>query len=274
MKVFNEIVGESINIPDEPQRILSLAPNITETLFMLGLEKQIVGVSYFCNKPEEAKKKPRVGSYMQINIDKIRELEPDLVLTTTGAQRDVNKKLIKEGIPVFPLMLPTSVYGILENVWIIGNLTNRMEEARRVIEGMVERIRKISSKKPIRRYKIYWEICLGSPYTTGAPSYVDTGITLAGGENIFNDVRMNYFKPNFDDLRKRNPDIFIYEPSPGQSIEKTKLLEMIKERNLEGISAVKKDLIFIVPSDFFAHYGPSFLDAVEWLNDLLNSLTD
>lgn len=272
MEVFNEILGVKLKVPDEPERIISLAPNITETLFMLGLEEKIVAVSYYCNKPPEAKKKPKVGSYWKADFEKILNLKPDLVLTTTGAQRETNKKLLEKGIPVYPLQLPTSIHGILENIWVIGNLTNRIDEARALIEKLEEKLMRVLQNKPGRRVRVYWEICLGGPITAGAPSYVDTAITLAGGENIFKDKRQNYFQPDFEEVKQRDPEIFLYEPQPNKEMTIEKLKEMIKERGWEEVTAIKRNNIFITESDFLAHYGPSLFDAVEWLNSKINEI--
>ena len=273
MEVYSDILGMKINVPDNPKRIVSLAPSVTETLFMLGLDEKIVGVSYFCNKPDKAKSKPRVGSYMQVNFDKLLGLEPDLVITTTGAQRETTKKLIEKGVPVYPVPLPISAYGILENIWTIGNLVNKVNEARKLLDSLSMKIAKIINNKPEKALKVYWEINLGGPITAGSPSYIDSGFTLAGGTNIFGDKRMNYFQPDFNEVREKNPDIIVYEPQPGRKITKEEIIKTFIERGWENINAVKNDNVFVTPTDFFAHYGPSFFEAVEWLNNKLNELS-
>ncbi|MGQ4892209.1 MAG: ABC transporter substrate-binding protein [Candidatus Njordarchaeia archaeon] len=254
MEVFNEYLGEKISIPDEPRSIVSLSPNITEILFMIGLDEEIVGVSYFCNKPEKAKTKPRVGSYLNVDFEKIKKLEPDLVLTTTGAQRETNKKLLKMGIPVFPVGLPTSLYGILENIWIVGNIVNRIEEARELIKSLEAKISNILKNKPRKVYRLYWEIDLGDPITAGAPSFVDTGITLAGAKNIFGDIRKNYFQPDFQEVKERNPEVILFEPQPTKKQNLDDLIATLKERGLGNIDAVKFGHIYITPSDFFSSF--------------------
>lgn len=272
MEVYNEILGVKLKIPDEPKKIVSLAPNITETLFLLGLKEEIVGVSYYCNKPEEIKNKPRVGSYINVDLDKLKELEPDLVFTTTGAQRETNKLLVNEGLPVFPIPLPTSVHGIIENIWVIGNLVNRLDEARKLVEDLTMKLSKVMVNRSDYKPRVYWEVSLGGPITAGAPSHVDMGISIAGGVNIFNDVRVNYFKPDWDEVKRRNPEIFIYEPQAGKEIDMDSLMKLITNRDLSDIDAVLNGNVFLVECDFFAHYGPSFISAIEWLNNKIREI--
>ena len=82
-----------MEIPDNPKRIISFSPAVTETLFMLGLGENIVGVSAFCARPEEARKKRKVGSYNSVSFDLLRSLHPDLIFTVTGYQREFALKL-------------------------------------------------------------------------------------------------------------------------------------------------------------------------------------
>ena len=83
-KLFNEILGRVVGVPDKPTRIISFSPAVTESLFMLGLGPSIVGVSAFCARPPEARKKRSVGSYNSVSTDLLRSLKPDLIFTVTG----------------------------------------------------------------------------------------------------------------------------------------------------------------------------------------------
>ena len=87
-------MGREVTFPFPPKRIVSLAPNITEILFSLGLDEEIVGVSIHCNFPEKAKSKVRVGSYISLDFEKITSLKPDLIIATgAGNTRDMVDRL-------------------------------------------------------------------------------------------------------------------------------------------------------------------------------------
>ncbi|HYA91351.1 MAG TPA: ABC transporter substrate-binding protein, partial [Thermodesulfobacteriota bacterium] len=97
-QTFIDEVRREVTFPFPPERIVSLAPNVTEILFGLGLDEEIVGVSIHSNFPEKAKSKVRVGSYIRLDFEKIASLNPDLIIATgAGNTRDTVDRLGKLG---------------------------------------------------------------------------------------------------------------------------------------------------------------------------------
>lgn len=137
MKIFNDILGEYIEIPENP-RIISLAPSLTDTLIQLDAWDNVVGISIYCKIPEKYPEKPRVGSYLKVIYKRLDELNPDLILLTTGAQRNIISELKEKGYNVYPTPLTVSVDGILDILYIIGNIVRKREVA-------LERIRSYHS---------------------------------------------------------------------------------------------------------------------------------
>jgi ABC-type Fe3+-hydroxamate transport system substrate-binding protein len=88
VKVFSEVLGTEVPVPDSPRRIASFSPAATETLFQLGLGERVVGVTAFCARPSEARSKRKLGSYNTVRAEVLEELNPHLILTVTGYQRD------------------------------------------------------------------------------------------------------------------------------------------------------------------------------------------
>lgn len=117
-----------------PQRIVSPAPSITETLFALGLDDRIVGVSDYCDYPEAAKTKPSVGGYWNPSLEAITALNPDLVLTD-GYQEDPYAKLVSLEIPVVVLQ-PADIDGIYHDIRLLGNITGTEQTAEQLISNM------------------------------------------------------------------------------------------------------------------------------------------
>ena len=128
-RLFSEVLGSEVLVPDSPQRIVSFSPAATETLFLLGLGEKVAAVSAFCARPEAARAKRRVGSYNSVRDDVLAGLRPDLVLTVTGYQREFALRLSKK-YPVYPLELPVSVAGIVDFVNKVGLVTGAAEPAR------------------------------------------------------------------------------------------------------------------------------------------------
>src|SRR5512139_3275520 len=135
-RTFIDETGREVTFPFPPERIVSLAPNITEILFSLGLDEEIVGVSIHCNFPEKAKNKVRVGSYISLDFEKITSLKPDLIIATgAGNTRDMVDRLGKLGFQTY-VIYPKNFEGILKSIDHIGQVVNRDREARAIIEGM------------------------------------------------------------------------------------------------------------------------------------------
>lgn len=120
--VFVDALGREIILPTEPRRIISLAPNITEILYYIGLGDRVVGVTRFSNYPPEVKDKPVVGSYIDLNVEKIIDLAPDLVIgTVDGNRKKVVDLLEQAGIPVF-ITNPTNIKGIISAITTVGRV--------------------------------------------------------------------------------------------------------------------------------------------------------
>jgi len=118
-------MGRPVNIIHAPQRIVSLAPGITETLYALGLDDKIAGVTTFCDWPAAALAKPRIGGFTNPSIEKIIALKPDLILATAdGNRKDTVQQLERLGLPVY-VTNPLDTRGVLKSILHIGEITYR-----------------------------------------------------------------------------------------------------------------------------------------------------
>jgi len=124
-RVFHEILGDYADIPETPKRIVSLYPSVTESLVQIGSLEELVGVSSHCHLYVKGLKKVSVSSATEVNYKRLEEMKPDLILTTTGIQREVAKALHSKGYHVFPIPVAWSLYGIIANVLLIGALVGR-----------------------------------------------------------------------------------------------------------------------------------------------------
>ncbi|MDA4128716.1 MAG: ABC transporter substrate-binding protein [Thaumarchaeota archaeon] len=268
--IFNELLGEFVQLPETPTRMISFSPAITETLFMLGLGEHIVGVSAFCARPPEARLKKRVGSYNTAREDLLRDLRPDVIFTVTGYQRDFAFKLSKS-FPVYPFELPVSVSGIIDFVVKLGLVVNAAEEARDLSAKLIRSLPKAQHSS--RRPSTYVEIDLGGPVSFGAYSYITDALHLLGAESIFANVRSEWLTPNFEEVKGADPDIFFYEGKMFSNFDKADFESLIAERGWKNLNCVKNSHCFITPGplDFLAHHGPSFIQStLPWLEEKLS----
>jgi iron complex transport system substrate-binding protein len=281
--VYNEILGKEIKVPVEPQRIVSFAPAITETLFDLGLGDRVVGISPFCARPlGEVRRKARiVGSYNTVNLKLLRELQPDLIFAVTGYQRDFAKDLSNtklsdasdnaEQFPVYPLELPVSVAGIVDMVRKISLVTGQHENGWVLSRSLLDAI---SSVKRIEGSpNIYVEIDLGGPVSFGALSYIIDALHILGGRTAFDDTRVEWLKPDFEQVVRLDPDVFLYEAKMYSKFDQGMLRTLIEKRGWSGLKAVRCSNFFLTPGplDFLAHHGPAFIRQVmPWLSEKLD----
>ncbi|NPA07245.1 MAG: ABC transporter substrate-binding protein [Chloroflexi bacterium] len=254
MRFFNDFLGREITIPTPPQRIVSLAPDMTEMVFRLGLGDAVVGISSFCHRPaEQLEGLPRLGSYLKIAWSRLEALKPDVVLTTLGAQRETAYRLLDAGYPVLALPVPLSIFGILENVRRLAAALGVAERGEHLNAQLAETLTRWRGALPPLR--VYWEIDLGGPITAGPLTYVNDALHWLGLRNIYADLEAGYVAPDDTETRARAPEIILYEPTRTRNPERA--LERMKDRL--GLAHVP---VVLLPHDALAHYGPALIDEV------------
>ncbi len=268
-RLFSEILGREVEVPDSPSRIVSFSPAATETLFEIGLGDRVAGVSAFCARPPEARKKRRVGSYNTVSEDLLKELRPDLILTVTGYQRDFAVSLSRK-YPVYPLELPLTVAGIADFVAKVGLVTGAREGARTLASAL---LRKMGSIAKGPRLLAYVEIDLGGPVSFGAHSYITDALNFLGARSVFEDRRCEWLAPAFSDVSREDPDLLVFEPKMVADRDRGAPGKLLEERGWTGLRAVKSGNCFVTPGslDFLAHHGPSFIrEALPWLRKTMD----
>ena len=255
-------------VPEKPMRIVSFSPAATETLFMIGAGQRVAGVSAFCARPPEAKAKRKLGSYNTVRHELLDELEPDLIITVTGYQRDFAVGLSKK-YPVYPLELPISVAGIVDFVVKIGLVAGAPDAARELGGSL---LRQLGQVRRVGGARVYVEIDLGGPVTFGAHSYITDAVRLVGCSSIYEGERSEWLKPDLKRVAEVDPDAIIYEPKMFSDFSVVDLQQLMESRRWDQLRAVRDGTCFLTPGplDFLAHHGPSFItEAVPWLEQKL-----
>ena len=265
---FKDEVGREVAFPFPPIRIVSLAPNITEILFSLGLDEEIVGVSIHCNFPEKAKSKVRVGSYISLDFEKVTSLKPDLIIATgVGNTRDMVDRLGKLGFQTY-VIYPKNFDDILKSIAHIGQVVNREKEARMIIEGMRKRSQRvIELTKGLPRPKVFIQIGDAPVVTVGKGSFADDLIRLAGGENIAKKEKEVYPRFGMEEILKRSPEVIVISSmNPKGDYQK-----IIQEwTRWKTIPAVKNGRIHLIDSDLLDRPSPRIIDGLEELAKVLH----
>jgi iron complex transport system substrate-binding protein len=267
--VFNEILGREVNVPDDPRRIISFSPAVTEALFMIGMGDAVVGVTPFCVRPAEARSKRKVGSYNTVSEETLRTVDPDLIFAVTGYQRAFAVAL-SEKRPVYPFELPVSVAGIIDMVVKLGLVVGREREGRKAASTLLSNLSRV---RPVAKaMNVYVEMDLGGPVSFGAYSYITDAIAMLGCTTPYAEARAEWLTPDFGDVIRRGPEVMIYEAKMFSKFTEADLEKALRSRGWWGAEFTKPRHLLLAPGpfDFLAHHGPSFVtEALPWLEKSL-----
>ena len=244
-----------------PQRIISTIPCITETLYALGLEDKIVGVTENCNYPANAMNKEKVGREI-VNAEKVISLKPDLILMLEDAQRPDIEKLKKFKLPVKTIN-PHSVEEVIKVIGDIGEITGTKEKANEItadIRSRLERVRQKSSNWP--RPKVFLVVGYRPLITTGQGTFIGDILHLAGGENIVKNARSPYPEWSMETLLKDDPEVIVIMDGVVEQ------REVMSDRRWASLSAVRNNRIIFIDPDIISRPGPRVINAVELLAEL------
>ena len=261
-------VGREVSLLFPPKRIVSLAPNITEILFNLGLDEEIVGVSIHCNFPEKAKNRVQVGSYISLDFEKIISLNPDLIIATgAGNTRDMVDRLEKLGFKTY-VIFPKNFDDILQSIGHIGQVTNREAQARVIIEGMRKRKQRVVElTRGLSLPKVFIQIGEAPMVTVGKGSFADDLIRIAGGENIAGREKELYPRFGMEEILKRSPEVIIISSMNPKGDYQKILGEWTRWKT---IPAVKNGRIHLVDSDLLDRPSPRIIDGLEEIARVLH----
>lgn len=257
--VLTDGAGRQVKIERRPERIISLAPSVTETLFAIGAARQLVGVDKFSDYPPEAKRKEQVGGIIDPNLEKIVALKPDLVLTLKS--NDMLPRLEKLGLTVF-VVEPRNLAEVYDSIKVLGRITGTESAAGQVVAHMQARVRAVADKvaglHADKRPGVFYEVW-PEPLTTAGPNtFIHDLIDLAGGRNVFADAREQWPQVSAEVLVQRNPAVII------TSFDKSvKDLKQKKRPGWEKIKAVEDGRVYLVDQNLIARPGPRIVDGLE-----------
>jgi iron complex transport system substrate-binding protein len=265
---FIDEVGRRVVLPHPPKRIISLAPNITEILFSLGLDEEIVGVSIHCNFPEKARGKVQVGSYISLDFEKITYLKPDLVIATgAGNTRDMVDRLGKLGFPTY-VIFPKNFNDVLESIDHLGQVMGREKEAMGIILGIKQRRQRvIELTQGLSRPRVFLQIGEAPIVTVGKGSFADDLIHLAGGENIAGKEKEMYPRLGMEEILKRSPEVILIS-SMNPKGDYQRLLQEWSRWKM--IPAVKNGRVHLINSDVIDRPSPRIIDGLEEIARILH----
>ena len=246
--------------PAPYKRIVCMAPNITEAVFALGCGDIVVGVAAFSDYPPQAKDKPSVGGYINPSFERLIALQPDLVIAHGRAEK-VDRFCRNNDISLLRVEM-SDIETIYSGVMTLGEAlgcSSRAEQLCDEIRRSLHELRQLTTAYD--RPRVF--LCLGRTsgslrdiYTVGPSSFLSELIEVAGGENIFDEVTLEYPQISKESLQKRRPEIII-EPRPGQDLSTTDEAALRSDwQRMADLPAVKTGRILVPTDDYLLIAGP------------------
>lgn len=248
-----------------PKRIISLAPNITETIYALGTDSLLVGVTDFCDYPLNAKQKEKVGSLLDPNLEKITSLNPDLIfMTTEGNSKYTYLNLKSNGFKVF-VANPNDINGINRMIMNLGALLGKKEVGNKIVERINDSKKYYTLEKQNNKaISCFLIISLNPLITVNRFTYISELIDLSGFDNIYKNELLEYPNVNYEDVLIKNPECIFFLCDTANAGFVNETLSEIKKR-MNVVDAVKNNKIFAVDENILSRPGPRVMEGVKLL---------
>ena len=258
---FHDDLGRVVRIPAAPQRIVSLAPNLTETVFALDLGARLFGDTDFCDYPAEARMRTRVGGPIDPDLEQIVSLHPDVVLATRSLNRAVTvEALDRLGIPVYTTD-PRTVQDVAASVRRLGEVLGAKSRGEALAAQMEQRLAELARRlkgRPLRR--VFFVVWLDPIISTGPNTFIADALRHAGAESVVN-VSQDWPQINLEEVLRQNPDYLVFAGTHPDDPQAT-IQSLRKRPGWSSLDAVRLGH-FAVVSDALARPAPRMLDAIE-----------
>jgi iron complex transport system substrate-binding protein len=256
--------NREVSLDKVPERIVTLSPGATETIYALGKESTLVGRSDYDDYPAEVSKITSVGKITDPSIEKITELKPDLVIGGAHFSKETVKKLEDLGIKVAVLYGSEDFDGAYKNIMDIATVLDAKDKGQKIVDDMKKKVADVEAKvKDLAKPKLYYVVAYGkSDFTAGGDTFIGKIIEKAGGDNIAKDVKgWNY---SFEKIVENKPEIIVlsdkFDTKKG----------FISSERYKDLPAVKASKVYEIDDNMLSRQGPRQADGLEALAKILH----
>jgi iron complex transport system substrate-binding protein len=256
-----DLLGRKLEVPQNPRRVVALAPSITEIVYTLGQQRRLKGVTRFSDYPEAATQLPRVGSYVHLDVERIAALKPDLCIgVKEGNPLTVVKRLQAMGIPFYAVH-PVDLETVMQSIETIGDLLRAPRAAAQTTAAMRKRIDHVKTIVAAAESKprVFVQIGVSPIVSVGIRTFIHELVTLAGGTNI---AAGSTPYPRFsrEQVISLAPDVMVIT-----SMARATVFERVKAEWMQwsSIPAVRNQAVFIAPTNIFDRPTPRLVEGLE-----------
>jgi iron complex transport system substrate-binding protein len=258
-------VGRSVTLARPAQRIISMAPHVTELLFAAGGGARIVGAMNFSDYPEAAKKIPLIGSNSQIDVERVIALRPDLlVVWQSGNTARQLEQLERLGIPVFRSE-PRRLDQVADSILRFGQLLGTEPAARSAAADFRQRIAALAARYSKRaQVTVFYQVWDRPLYTLNGSQIASDAITLCGGRNIFAGLATVAPEVSVEAVLQQDPEAIVGGPRFGADDRGLTIW-----RPFTTMTAVRRANLFTLGSELLTRPGPRIADGAAELCGML-----
>ncbi|HEV7844274.1 MAG TPA: cobalamin-binding protein [Pyrinomonadaceae bacterium] len=252
--------GRRVRIPLRPERIITLAPNLTEIIYAVGAGPRLVGNTTFCDYPAEARQVVKVGDTLHPSIERIIALRPQLILVSTASQLEAfTQQLDEQNIAVY-VTDPHDLDGVFHSIEVIGELVDEREKAASLVSSLRARAasveEKVGKENPV---SVFYQLSGEPLYTAGRDSFITDLVRRAGGVSVTADVPGAWPRYSDEAALAARPDVVIM--ATGDSMGAQANAEVAQP--LRRSPAALNNRVYKINGDFLSRPGPRLVDGLE-----------
>lgn len=260
---FTDKFGNEVTIEEEPQTLVSFAPEITETIFAMGIGDKLIGRSTYCDYPAEAAEVPDLGTLFELNVEAIIEKEPDLVFLSSMVSEDQYKTLVDSGLTVFTVDYDDKLVGTMDQIKLIGDALNRVDQANAINGRIQDAIDDLTAKQADRdEVSMYFVVSAGE-YTSTATgdTFMHDIIQTVGARNVAEEG--TYWMYTVEQLVEDDPDVMLCS----NRYDMKATIESLE--GYKDLRAVIEGHLYEVDENIFFRQGPRVVEAMYVLEAIL-----
>jgi iron complex transport system substrate-binding protein len=251
--------GHRVIVPQKIDRIVSLAPNLTEIVYAVGAGNQLVGDTTYCDYPDAARNVTKVGDTMHPSVERIIALKPQIVLVSTASQLEAfTKQLDEQHIAVY-VTDPQSLDGVLKSIQTLGDVFGQHDSALKLVDELSRRTSAVeAATKSLKPVRVFYQVSGEPLYTIGRESYLTDLIRRAGGASVTADVSGAF--PRFSDeaAAALQPDAIILSTGGSMGEANSNVVTSLKNS-----PAVLNNRVYRINGDLLSRPGPRLVDGLE-----------
>lgn len=260
-------LGRKVEIPSEPEEVASMAPSVTETVYLVDAGEKVAGVTTVDDYPPKVKKVETIGNFTQVNAEKVASIGTDVLFlsydsTTKEQAEDLEKKTGAQTV----VINPTTVNQAIESVGTVGEVVGEKEKARTTedrLKKQLDEIRSAVGDEP--EPTVFYELGYDPLYTVGPGSFINDAIELAGGKNVTASTGQAYPQYSTEKLLKDDPEYYLVGSSTGNTAKTVEARE-----TYSSLSAVEKNRVFVMDDDLISRPGPRIVKGVRQIAEAIH----